>query len=176
MNKRIIFLLLVITIAFSGFVSADINTILVNQSQSTSDDDSESHYAVNFTIAEEKQIGIVTLSHSGDGNDITMRIHTDNAGVPSTTLAHANAIAHISPGAGHNTQRNYTFSKGNVTLSAGTYWIKVTRSGSQRVWGANADYPQSTWLKGDNSTWGAVALKNMFFRSGITQHRYQHLQ
>ena len=145
--KKAILLLLVVVIALSGFVSAEVNTIFVNQSQSASDDDSTAYYAVNFTFPEEKQFGIVTLSHTGDGNDITLRIHTDNAGIPSTTLAHVNAIAHISPGGGHNIPRNYTFTNGNVTLAAGTYWIKVTRGGSQRVWGANADYPQSTWIK-----------------------------
>mgnify|MGYP003146124585 CR=1 FL=1 len=163
MTKRILLWIFCILV-LSSFASADLATLGVNQSVSASDDDSEDYYAVNFTLAEEKQFGIVTLSHTGDSNDITLRIHTDNAGVPSTTLAHANAIAHISPPSGHNIPRNYTFPNGNVTLSAGTYWIKVTRSGSQRVWGANADYPQSTWLKGDNSTWNPVALRNMFFQ------------
>lgn len=110
---------------------------------------------MSFVLAAEKSVTDGTLQMAdgrfGGGSDpaadITIRIETDNAGVPSGTLAHANATATIADFSDQN-MGNRAFSFTPFNLAAGTYHIVA----SIPAQADNVYYAWWTKTPGDDAT------------------------
>lgn len=137
----------------------------------------ETAQAMAFQIAAAQTIKGVEAylkKASGTPGDITVRIETDNAGVPSGTLAHANATATITS---FSTSSYAWVSKDFTTafaLSATTtYWLVLKTAAASNDtnynWGADASSPSYTSgnmaaSTDGGSTWSAVSGTDALFR------------
>ena len=133
----------------------------------------ERRNAQSFTLSEEKDINAIgielTSSIGSPYGDVTMRIETDNAGVPSGTLAHANATKAMSVTASQWNKFDFASS---FSLSSGTYWIVFTcnTQATTNYWswysntssvyaGGNMAYSTDA-----GSSWTVLSTSDMTFR------------
>lgn len=117
------------------------------------------------------QVGLYLKKNAGTTTELTIRIETDTAGVPSGTLANASATTTITAFA----DTSYVWKKASFTafeLTADTtYWIVAqhTTEGSgtsSYVWGSDASSPTYTLGSVANyasSTWTADATSDAWF-------------
>jgi len=111
---------------------------------------------LTVTAIEIKQLSSVG---SPTGN-WTLRIETNNAGVPSGTLANVNASVVVSPPGNGNTVKG-TFATPFSLTGSTIYWIVVQcdNQSNSKYWGLVADYDGTTYTRGAaassiNGAWG----------------------
>lgn len=121
-----------------------------------------------------KGVGFYGLKNTGTPGNITIRIETNSGGVPSGTLANANAIGTISAFTSTSLAwHNVEFTTG-FTLSASTqYWIviKIPAGPNNNNYGWQADASSPTYAGGTvasstdgGATWTADPTRDAGFR------------
>ena len=100
------------------------------------------------------------LSVGSPTGNWTLRIETNNAGVPSGTLANVNASIIVTPPGNGNTVKG-TFATPFSLIGSTTYWIVVQcdNQSNSKYWGLVADYDCTTYTRGAakssiNGAWG----------------------
>lgn len=126
-----------------------------------------------------KTIEVYLKKLTGTPGDITVRIETDNAGVPSGTLANANATATITGFSSTSFDWKVVDFTNSFTLAAATTYHLVLKTAAAAndnnyAWASDASSPtytlgaQSASTDG-GSTWSAVSGTDNYFRVlGIT--------
>ncbi len=159
--------------------SAGIKAEVVNQSFTSPNDDNPLGNAGNvefrdaqsfkLTVPHVTAVEVKESSVTGapTGN-WTLRIETDNAGLPSGTLAHASASVVVAP-PGANTVVKGTFAS-SFDLSVNTlYWLVIqcdnqTNNNYWRVSFGNNAYTDGIFAVKSDSTWETYSLYDLYFK------------
>lgn len=120
-------------------------------------------------------VAVYMKKNSGTTTDLTVRIETDNAGVPSGTLV-TNGSATLSAFTSTSYDfRTVTFSSAPELMADTTYWLVVQHvtegtGNSSYHWGSDASspgYTDGTAADYTSSAWAAASGTDMLFRVNI---------
>ncbi len=114
-----------------------------------------------------------TLNYNTPTGNWTLRIETDSSGVPSGSLADANASIVVAPPSPNNTVKGTFATPFNLTGST-TYWLVIqcdnqNSAGWQPFMKETNVYANGTRAVSDNGVWGVITGHDLYFKIYATK-------
>lgn len=156
--------------AQAAYVTNAVNTIIQQETTANDADTLGNSSGVEYRLGEKlvltslttiSQVKLTFVANLGSpSGNVTCRIETDNAGVPSGTLAHANATLTISV----TPSAENTWSFTNFVLPTGTYWVVWTcdNQSTNNAWQSSINYgiAGGRGARSANGVWGVLTERN----------------